>query len=92
MSILQLNPGSAVAKQQMTGVIKAYRNKKLATYLKAIITSEAFARFPEIEKIETNCYSVNTPIIHLNKRLGYKLRKRSFQFNLPAEHVKALTS
>jgi RimJ/RimL family protein N-acetyltransferase len=90
LSILLCYPGSAVAKQQMTGIRKAYRNKKLAAYLKAQITIAAFSHFPEIEKIVTDCYSVNTPIIRLNEALGYVLKERSYQFSMDIEKMKSI--
>jgi len=89
ISILLVYPNSVVANQEMTGIIAQYRGKKLAHYLKAMITEEAFRRFPEIEKIETNCYSANKPMIHINQLIGYTMKETSFQFSVDIEKVEA---
>jgi RimJ/RimL family protein N-acetyltransferase len=79
LSFVLVHPDSTVAKQELTGVSKAYRGKNLGTYLKARITEEAFRRYPQIDRLETNCYSVNLPIIHINLALGYILMESRSQ-------------
>ena len=87
VSFIQVFPNSVTAKQYMTGIKNQYRGKKLASYLKAIITEEAFRRFPDIEKIETDCYDANKPMIHINEVIGYKLKDITLQFNVEVENV-----
>jgi len=89
ISILLVYPNSVVANQEMTGIIAQYRGKKLAHYLKAMMTEETFRRFPEIEKIETNCYSANKPMIHINQLTRYTMKETSFQFSVDIEKVEA---
>jgi len=87
MSIMLVYPGSTIANQEMTGIIAQYRNKKLAAWLKATITEEAFRRFPWIDTIETNCYEANKAIIHLNEAFGFTPEETSFQFEVDAMQV-----
>jgi len=88
LSIMLVYPDSIVAKQEMTGVIAKYRGKKLASYLKAMITEETFKRFKGIEKIETNCFSANGPMIHINQAIGFILKEKSQQFEVSAENIR----
>jgi hypothetical protein len=90
ISIMLVYPNSVVANQEMTGIIAQYRGKKLAHYLKAMITEEAFRRFPEIATIETNCYSANKPMIHINQLTGYAMKETSFQFSVDIEKIEEL--
>ena len=87
MSIMLVYPGSTIANQEMTGIIAQYRDKKLAAWLKAAMTEEAFHRFPSIDTIETNCYEANKAMIHINETFGFTLKETSFQFEVDAEHV-----
>jgi hypothetical protein len=48
---------------------------KLATYLKTRITEEVFRRYLHVDRLETNCYDVNLPIIRINLALGYTLKE-----------------
>jgi hypothetical protein len=83
MSFVLVSPGSIIARQELTGVIRKYRDKKLAYYLKARAIHETFHRYPQIEIMETNCYSANRPIIHINEALGYMLKESALQFRVP---------
>ena len=80
LSFVLVYPNSTIAKQEMTGVIKKYRGKKIATCLKATITKETFRRYPQIEQVQTNCYSSNLPIIKINQALGYSFKEFKSQF------------
>jgi len=89
LSIILVYPGSITANQEMTGIIAPYRGKKLASYLKAVMTQEVVTRFPEIEKIETNCYDVNQYMIRINQAIGYSLKEKSQQFEVSASDIRA---
>jgi RimJ/RimL family protein N-acetyltransferase len=88
LSIMLVYPGTITANQEMTGIIAPYRGKKLASYLKAAMTQEVFKRFPEIEKIETNCYDVNQHMIRINQAIGYSLKEKSQQFEVSASNIR----
>jgi len=87
ISIMLVYPDSTIANQEMTGVIAQYRNKKIAAFLKAAMTEEAFHRFPWIDTIETNCYEANKAIIHLNETFGFTPKETQLQFEVDAEQV-----
>ncbi len=89
LSFVLVYPNSTVAKQELTGVKKQYRGQKIASCLKAAITNETFLRYPQIDQIETNCYSVNLPIIRINKALGYSLQRAELQFQVYRDKVAA---
>jgi hypothetical protein len=48
----------------------------------ALAIRETFRRCPRIEILETNCYSANLPIIHINQTMGYTLRESALQFRV----------
>ena len=79
LSFVLVFPDSTTAKQELTGVKKEYRVRKLGTFLKAAVTEEAFLRYPHIDRLETNCYSANLPIIGINLAMGYTLKESRSQ-------------
>jgi hypothetical protein len=87
LSFVLIDPASTTAKQELTGILPNYQGKKLAFYLKALAIRETFDRYPHIEAIETNCYSTNHPIIHINKTLGYQPTAAAIQYRVPAPHA-----
>jgi RimJ/RimL family protein N-acetyltransferase len=91
MSFILKHPDSPALNQEMTGLTREWRGKKLAAWLKAAITNEAFKRFPAVEKIETNCYAANKAIIRLNGRLGYQLKYESLQFEIRVDDLVQFT-
>ena len=88
LSIMLVYPGSIVANQEMTGIIAPWRGKKLASYLKAMMTQETFKRFTGIEKIETNCFDANKHMIRINQSIGFTLKEKSQQFEVSAENIR----
>lgn len=85
LSFVLIKPHSAGAKQELTGIRRAYRGRKLAYFLKALAVRETFSRYPHVAFMETNCYSVNKPIIHINKVMGYTPTDSSLQFLVDME-------
>ena len=83
LSFVLVQPDSVIAKQELTGILRPYRGRQLAYYLKALAIREAFRHYPSIEVLETNCYSANQPIIHINLAMGYTLRESALQFRVP---------
>jgi RimJ/RimL family protein N-acetyltransferase len=88
ISLMLKYPGLTVARQQMTGIKKPHRGKRLAAYLKALLTEETFRRYPGVEKLQTDCYSANKPIIHLNQQLGYRLTGHLWHFEVSLAAVR----
>ena len=87
LSFVLVSPGSAIAKQELTGIIRPYRGRQLACYLKALAVREIFRRYPRIETLETNCYSANQPIIHINQSIGYTLSGSALQFRVHTAEI-----
>ena len=82
LSFVLVHPDSAIAKQELTGITQKYRGRQLAFFLKALAIRETFRRYPRIEILETNCYSANLPIIHINQTMGYTLIESALQFRV----------
>ncbi len=87
LSFVLVDPGSTTAKQELTGILPNYQGQKLAYYLKALAIRESFNQYPHIDTIETNCYSENQPIIHINKTLGYQPIATAIQYRVPIPHA-----
>ncbi|MCB9360404.1 MAG: hypothetical protein H6587_07465 [Flavobacteriales bacterium] len=64
------NPTSV--NQFMTGVLKEYRGLGLPTWMKAYMYDYLQKNYPTIELIKTDCFSGNTPMIHINKKMGFE--------------------
>ncbi|MDR3711363.1 MAG: hypothetical protein P4L51_01005 [Puia sp.] len=92
LSFVLVDPHSAVAKQEMTGVRREYRGRKLAYYLKALAIRETLQRFPHVQAMETNCYSINEPIIHVNRALGYEPTDTARQYRVYRPKMSALNN
>lgn len=74
MSLLVMSEGAkGVADQRVTGISREWRRKGLAKWLKAKMIEKVQSEFPLIEEIRTECFSVNLPMININKALGYQL-------------------
>lgn len=58
--------------QYMTGVLKEYRGLGLSFWMKAHIYDFLIKKFPSVELIKTDCFSDNLPMVHINKKLGFK--------------------
>lgn len=69
------NPTSV--NQFMTGVLKEYRGLGLPTWMKAYMYDYLQKNYPTISLIKTDCYSDNTPMIHINKKMGFEETYRS---------------
>ena len=83
----------AYVYQAMTGVLKEYRGRGLAKWLKAAGFREVLNRYPENKAFMTEMRSVNEPIQHINRLMGYKLLSRGFEYRIdPADLNKFLAS
>lgn len=65
-----------LASQTITGVLQSLRGLGLAKLLKANMIRRIIEKYPEVEKIETDCLKGNDPMLLINKKLGFR-RKRS---------------
>lgn len=58
--------------QFMTGVLKEYRGLGLPTWMKAYIYDYLQKNYPTIQLIKTDCFADNTPMVHINKKMGFE--------------------
>jgi len=80
MSEIMLNQNKPkIVMQYMTGVKKELTSNGLATFMKAKLYTYLLNEFPTIEKIYTDCFSANAPMIKINKRLGFQLYKTTHE-------------
>ena len=69
------NPTSV--NQFMTGVLKEYRGLGLPTWMKSYMYDYLQKNYPTINLIKTDCYSDNTPMVHINKKMGFEEASRT---------------
>lgn len=67
---VSLSPGTQSAYNATTGVIRAYRGRKIAQALK--IMAARYARQHGALTIRTDNDSLNTPILAINRKMGYR--------------------
>lgn len=72
LAIVRLIPASNAAYNLMTGIERGYRGRKIALALKLLAIQYAQRR--AVAYIRTNNDSENTPILALNRKLGYRPR------------------
>lgn len=70
LGALGVNAVDGVGSNAFTGVDREYRGRGLATALKLLVIREARQR--GVSMIETGNNSLNTPILNINRRLGYQ--------------------
>lgn len=61
-----------VYAQRMTGVDESLRGKRLGIALKSLCYLRILEELPFMEKIITDCYVANTPIIKTNLKMGFE--------------------
>lgn len=64
------------AMQNLTGVKKEYRGRKLGKWLKAEMLRFITDKYPSIKYISTNNATTNAPMLSINTRMGFKEFKR----------------
>jgi ribosomal protein S18 acetylase RimI-like enzyme len=70
LSAVSLNPESGNAYNEHTGVLRAYRGRKIAQSLKVL--AARYARNQGAQSIRTDNDSLNAPILAINKKMGYQ--------------------
>lgn len=73
MSIIVFKKDSPIVVNQfMTGVLKEYRGLGLPTWMKAYMYDYLQENYSTVKLIKTDCFAENTPMIHINKKIGFK--------------------
>jgi hypothetical protein len=70
MAPISVYPEERIAYNLHTGVLPAYRERKLATSLKVL--GALYARQNGAERLITNSNLRNAPILAINRKMGYK--------------------
>lgn len=70
--LLQHNPNTTEAHSGLTAVKKSYRKRQIATFLKAKMITHLTAQYPNVTVLNTYNSAINTPILSLNKKLGFQ--------------------
>jgi RimJ/RimL family protein N-acetyltransferase len=80
MSLLMINKEGTLADQRLTGVVKDWRKRGLAKWMKAKMLRMVKDDYKTVSEIRTECFSANTPMIAINKALGYELYRTDHDF------------
>lgn len=70
LAAIRLKPESLSAYNENTVVLPAYRGRKIARALK--VRAARYARQHGAQTLETDNNSINTPILAINRRMGYQ--------------------
>ena len=73
--------------QDMTGVLPQYRGKKLGKWLKADMLFYIRENYPNIIFIETGNANNNTPMLSINKRMGFKKHIEEYLMKLDVNNI-----
>jgi len=68
----KVNLHGSMGHNGMTGVRREYRGRSLATYLKSVSLLHLRENHPEIKYVTTENAEMNTPVLRLNHRLGFR--------------------
>ena len=74
--------------QAMTGVQEQYRGQGKGKWLKAAMLLEIRNQYPDIETIITQNATSNKPMLAINERLGFKLVREIYGFQVELSKVK----
>jgi GNAT superfamily N-acetyltransferase len=74
--------------QAMTGVREEYRGQGKGKWLKAAMLLKIKNQYPDIETIITRNATSNKPMLAINERLGFKLTRELYNFQVELSKVK----
>lgn len=78
----------SILNQMLTGVQERYRGRGLGKWLKGAALLRARSEFPTVTTIVTQNASSNEPMLDINTRLGFKLYREVYQFQLDIQKLK----
>ena len=83
------NQNPKIAYQAFTAVAKPWRGRGLARAAKAAILRQIRAAHPGAEEISTYNAESNAPILSINKRLGFGVRRRYVDYQITRAELDA---
>ena len=78
----------SVLMQWLTGVQERYRGRGLGKWLKGAVLLKIQDEFPGVTAISTGNAASNEPMLDINRRLGFKLYRDMYQYQLELEQLK----
>ena len=76
--------------QYLTGVDKAWRAQSLAKCVKAKLLFLVREPHPQLEYLRTFNANANAPMLSINNRLGFKVHKQTYTYQIEREHLLAM--
>jgi len=74
--------------QSLTGVQERYRGRGLGKWLKGAALLRARSEFPTVTTVVTQNATSNEPMLDINRRLGFKLYREIYQFQVELQKLK----
>lgn len=74
--------------QALTGVQEHYRGRGLGKWLKGAALLRARSEFPTVTTVVTQNATSNEPMLDINRRLGFKLYREIYQFQVELQKLK----
>lgn len=78
-----------LAKQGMTAVDPAYRNRGLGRWLKAAMLEKLMRERPQVRYVRTGNADSNAPMLKINQALGFKPYSSNTQWELTRDGIEA---
>jgi len=78
----------SVLEQWLTGVQMKYRGRGLGKWIKGAILLRVRDEFPGVTSISTQNATSNEPMLDINRRLGFKLYRETYNYQLEVTQLK----
>ena len=82
----------AILNQYLTGVQKKYRGRGLGKWLKGAMLLKIRSEFPEVEVVSTGNATSNEPMLAINERMGFKLIREAYTYQVDVQKIKEYLS
>jgi len=78
-----------IITQYLTGVQEKYRGRGLGKWLKGAMLLKIRDEYPDVEVVSTGNATSNEPMLAINEKLGFRLKRESYMFQVDLQKVKA---
>lgn len=86
--VIWLPERPAVLMQRLTGVRMKYRGRGLGKWLKGALLLRVKDEFPDVTSVSTANATSNDPMLDINRRMGFKLYREIYLYQLELEQLK----